>query len=67
MDKNTLIIVFIISSILFLVSPTLWSINYLFDTRIPIDFSSWCAVAWLSFIFRDHIKRQPINARNSQR
>lgn len=41
---------------------TLWSINFLFHTEIPINFYSWCAVAWLTFIIRGGIKTQFSNS-----
>jgi len=41
---------------------SLWSLNFLFNTEIPINFSSWCAVAWLTFIIRGGIKSQLPNS-----
>jgi hypothetical protein len=26
---------------------TIWSLNHLFHTEIPLTFKSWCAVIWL--------------------
>lgn len=30
---------------------SIWSINCLFGTEIPLNFNTWCAMAWLLLVF----------------
>ncbi len=31
---------------------TIWSVNLIFGTEIPVDFKHWVAVAWLMTVLR---------------
>ena len=31
---------------------TAWSVNYLFGTKIVMNFKTWCAVIWLMTVLR---------------
>jgi len=44
-----IVVVFITYVLMVTLGPifTIWSLNYLFNSHIPINFYSWCAVLWL--------------------
>ena len=53
-DKIALLVllVFLIFFVVFGPFFTVWSVNYLFGTKIVMDFKAWCAVIWLITLLR---------------
>lgn len=50
----TVLFLFMLLVVLVTVGPffTAWSVNYLFGTKIVMNFKTWCAVIWLMTVFR---------------
>ena len=50
----TVLFLFVLLVVLVVVGPffTAWSVNYLFGTKIVMDFKTWCAMIWLMTILR---------------